>query len=41
MGLEEYRVDAFSSDYDDTQVDESGYGIMMAPLSSVRKSFGT
>ena len=26
MGLDDYRVDTFSSDYDDTFVDESGYG---------------
>jgi hypothetical protein len=26
MGLDDYRVDTFSSDYDDTFVDEPGYG---------------
>jgi hypothetical protein len=26
MGLDDYPVDTFSSDYDDTFVDESGYG---------------
>jgi hypothetical protein len=25
MGLDDYRVDTFLSDYDDTFVDESGY----------------
>jgi hypothetical protein len=25
MGLDDHRVDTFSSDYDDTHVDESGY----------------
>jgi hypothetical protein len=26
MGLDDYRVDTFSSDYDGSFVDESGYG---------------
>jgi hypothetical protein len=27
VGLDEYRVNNFSSDYDDTFVDESGYDL--------------
>jgi hypothetical protein len=38
MGLDDYRVDTFASDYDDTFVDESGYDFdaheasLLAPL---------
>jgi hypothetical protein len=39
MGLDDYRVDTFSSDYDDTFVDESGYNFSLMPMEPSVGSF--